>query len=167
MKKLVFILAIFALSGCYSFKGTSISPEMKTLEVKFFENNAALVVPNLSSVFTEDLKTRIRTQTRLSLTQNKPDAVIEGRITDYDIKPIAIQSNAKPIAGANRLTITISVKYTVNLEKEKKQSFEQSFSSFTDFSLAGSSLQSQEQNLIKKITSQLSDDVINRAFSQW
>jgi outer membrane lipopolysaccharide assembly protein LptE/RlpB len=167
MKKLLFILAIFTLSGCYSLKGTSIPAEMKTLDVKFFENNAALVVPNLSTVFTEDLKTRIRTQTRLSLTQNKADAVIEGRITDYDIKPIAIQDNAKPIAGANRLTITVEVKYTVNLEKEKKQSFTQTFSSFKDFSLAGNSLQSQEQDLIKKISNQLSEDVFNRAFSQW
>ncbi len=168
MRKLFFILSLFALSGCaYKFNAASIPVEMKTVSVLYFENNAQLVVPNLSQRLTEDLKTLIRDQSRLSLTQGEADAVFTGKITDYNIKPVAIVDNARPIAGANRLTITVSVKYTVNLEKEKKQSYEQSFSAFTDFTLAGNSLQSQEQELIKKVNKQLVENIFNRAFAQW
>jgi hypothetical protein len=123
------------------------------------------VVPNLSQQFTEDLKERIRTQSRLSITQNDGQAIFEGRITGYDIKPIAIQDNAAPVAGANRLTITVSVKYTNELDP--KQSFDESFSAFVDFTLAGQSLQSQEQSLIKRVNMQLSENIFNRAFAQW
>lgn len=166
MKRLVLILWVIALSGCgYKFNGASIPPDMKTINVQFFENNAPLVVPNLSQVFTEDLKERIRTQTPLNIVQSEAQAKFEGRITGYDIKPIAIQDNAKPIAGANRLTITVAVKYTNTLNT--KQSFDETFTAFTDFSLAGQSLQSQEQALIKKVNVQLVENIFNRAFAQW
>ena len=45
--------------------------------------------------------------------------------------------------------------------------FEENFSAFTDFSLAGQSLQSQEQGLIKKVNIQLTENIFNRAFAQW
>lgn len=172
MRKLVFILTVIALSGCgYKFNGAS-TEGLKTVKVEFFENNAALVVPNLSQSFTEDLKSRITTQSSLSITQNEADVTFTGNITGYDIKPIAIQDNARPIAGANRLTITVQVKYTNNVKPENgkgslSKSFDQSFTAFEDFSLAGQSLQSQEQALIKKVNIKLTENIFNQAFAQW
>ncbi len=167
MKKLRFLgIFLLLLNGCaYKFNGASIPTEMKTINVLFFENNAPLVVPTLSQQFTEELKERIRTQSRLSIIQGEAQARFEGRIIDYDIKPISIQDNNRPIAGANRLTVTVKVKYTNNIDK--KQSFEENFTTFTDFSLNGQSLQSQEPALIKKINSQLTENIFNRAFAQW
>lgn len=167
MKKLIFILAVFVLSGCgYKFNGAS-TTGLKTVKVQLFENNAPLVIPTLSNVFTEDLKDRIRTQSRLSLTQNEADVVFEGRITGYDIKPIAIQDNKAPVAGANRLTITVQVKYTNNTEFKQSKSFDQSFTAFEDFSLAGQSLESQQQRLIKLVNVKLTENIFNQAFAQW
>lgn len=169
MKKLIIVIAVIMLSGCgYKFNGAS-TDGLKTVKVEFFENNAPLVVPNLSQQLTEDLKERIRTQSKLNLTQNEADCVFQGRITGYDIKPIAIQDNSRPIAGANRLTITVAVKFTNNVYKEGSlgKSYEESFSAFTDFSLAGQTLQSQEQALIKKVNIQLTENIFNRAFAQW
>ena len=125
MKKIIFILAVFALSSCgYKFNGASIPADMKTISVAYIENNAQLVNPQLSQELTEGLKERIRTQSRLNIIPTGGDASFaEGKITGYDIKPISIQDNAKPIAGANRLTITMTIKYTSN--KDKKQSAEQ------------------------------------------
>jgi hypothetical protein len=168
MKKLMFIaVIIIALSGCYSFKGSSIPPDMKTVNIKYFENNAPLVDPNLSQVFTEDLKSRIRTQSSLNIIQADANGTFEGRITDYDIKPISIQDNAKPIAGANRLTITVEVKYTNRIKGHEKESFTQPFTAFKDFSLAGKTLASQQQSLNKDIVAQLTENIFNRAFAQW
>jgi len=170
MKKVFLFLAmILAVASCsYKFNGASIPPAMKTINVRFFENNAPLVVPTLAQTFTEDLKERIRTQSRLSITTGEADAIMEGRITGYDIKPIAFQDNSRPTAGLNRLTITVSVKYTNNLDTGKvKSSFEESFSAFKDFDLSSGTLQSQEQNLIKEVNKQLTENIFNRAFAQW
>lgn len=165
MKKWILLLITTVFWGCgYKFNGAS-TEGLKTVNVQFFENNAPLVVPNLSQQFTEDLKERIRTQSKLNITQNEADGLFEGRITGYEIKPIAIQDNTRPVAGANRLTITVAVKYTDNIEA--KRSFEENFTAFTDFSLAGQSLQSQEQALIKKVNIQLTENIFNRAFAQW
>lgn len=169
MKQLInrfyILLCLLVLWGCkISLNGSSIPPEMKTVNVMVFENNAPLVVASLSSQFTEELKTRIRNQTRLSITPNDAHAVFSGNIIGYDITPVAIQDNKQPTAGANRLTIRVKVKYVNNLNP--KQSFEESFERYKDFKLVGS-LQSLEGPLIKDVTAQLTEDIFNRAFAQW
>lgn len=168
MKKTVVCLltALFIVlpsCGIYNFTGGSIPPEMKTVTVQFFENNAQIVVPYLSTQFTEALKERIRNQSSLSIVRTEGDATFEGRISEYSITPAAIQGNAR--AGLNRLTITVNVKYT-NVIKPK-DSFEQSFSVSREFSSASQSIQSQEPGLIRDITRQLTEDIFNRSFANW
>jgi hypothetical protein len=170
MKKricLLLLLPVLALFNSCSVKlnGASIPPEMKTISVLFFENNAPLVIPNLSQDFTEALKTRIRNSTSLSITQNDANAVFEGRITGYDLKPVALQNNNVPSAGGTRLTIRVSAKYTNNLNP--KQSFEESFERYQDFTLGSQSVDLVQQQLIKTINLQLTEDIFNRAFAQW
>ena len=166
MKNILFILTLLVLTGLgYKFNGASIPADMKTISVAYIENNAQLVNPELSQLLTEGIKDRIRTQSRLNIIPTGGDASFEGKITGYDIKPISIQDNAKPIAGANRLTITMSIKYTST--KDKTQSFYQPFTSFTDFTLAGNSFQYQEKELVRKVTVQLIENIFNRAFAQW
>lgn len=169
MKRIVILLAVIAglfYSCTIKLNGASIPAEMKTINIQFFENNAPLVIPYLSQQFTEDLKTRVRNQSRLSLSQTDADATMEGRITGYDIKPVSLADNQQQLnTGASRLTITISVKYTNNLNA--KQSFEESFSRYKDFTLTGSNLEAQQPQLIKDINAQLTEDVFNRAFAQW
>lgn len=148
-----------------SLDGASIPPELKTINVMFFENTAPLVVNNLSQLFTEALKERVRSQTSLSMVRGEADATMEGQITGYGIAPASIQAttdNRAPIAGLTRLTITVKVKYT-NIAN-KKYNFEESFSRFKDFSGA---LSTQEQTLILDINKQLTEDIFNRAFANW
>jgi hypothetical protein len=167
MKKILLFLVVVILSGCYSFNGAS-TDGIKTVKIPIFENNAPLVVSYLSSRFTESLKERIRNQSKLIIVEGDADVSFEdSRITGYDIKPIAIQDNSNPIAGANRLTITVQVKYTVNSDSKTSKSFNESFSAFEDFSLAGQSLQSQEERLIRLVSAKLTENIFNRAFAQW
>lgn len=164
---ILFLPAILLISSCgiYSFTGGSISAGMKTVSVPLFENNAPLVVPNLSQLFTEALKDRIRSQTSLSFLRVDGDANFEGRITAYNVQPVAIQANDQVTAGLNRLTITVQVKYSNNIEPGK--GFEQSFTRYKDFSSQTSSFASQEQQLIRDINQQLTEDIYNRAFANW
>src|SRR5690606_1697610 len=147
----------------YSFTGASIPASMETVSVDFFENNAPLVVPYLSQDFTEALKERIRNQSRLSMVRADADASFSGRITGYSINPTAVQGNDR--AGLNRLTITVSVRYSNKLNP--KLDFEKSFSRFKDFSTAAGPIQSQEQQLIKDINDMLTEDIFNQAFANW
>lgn len=145
----------------YSFSGASIPPNMKTVNVLIFENNAPIVVPNLSQQFTEALKNRIRNQSSLNVVRNEADATFEGTITDYNFRPVAVTANES--AEQTRLTITVKVKYTNNLVPE--MSFEESFSRFRQFQ--GSNIAAQEQNLILEINRELTEDIFNRAFANW
>lgn len=168
MKKIIFLLSVVILSGCsYKFNGASIPAEMKTISVPFFENNAALVDPNLSQQLTEAFKDRIRTQSKLNITVGSGDGKFEVKITDYDVKPISIQDNTKPVAGANRLTISVNAIYSVNIKGKEKEGFTQGFTAFTDFSLAGQSFAAQQKALNKKVIDQLTENIFNRAFAQW
>ena len=159
------IAAAFLLQSCgvYTFSGASIPEEMKTISVQFFENNATLVVPYLASQFTEALKERIRNQSPLSIIRADADANFEGRITDYSVRPVAIQGNDR--AGLSRITVTVNVKYTNALKPEL--SFEESFSASQEFSLNQGSLESQQQKLIPIINKQLSELIFNKAFANW
>lgn len=166
-KLLSFFVLAALLSACsYKFSGAS-TEGLKTVNVRVFENNAPLVVPTLSNQLTEAFKTRIRNQTKLSLTTNEADAIFEGRITGYDIKPVALQGTSTPTAGANRLTITISVKYTNTVKDHEKESFEESFTRYFNFPLTGAPVQSLLPAAIENINQQLTEDIFNRAFAQW
>ena len=159
------ILLAFTTPGCYTLKSNVIPVEMKTVNVAFFENNAPLVVSNLSLTFTEALKTRIRTTTRLSIVNGEGDANISGAITDYRSVPVSIQApntNAPPIAGAQSLTLAIRVKF--DYPNDKNLTFDQTFTKSVNYS---GNLASQEQTLLQQLTNQLIDDIFNKAFNNW
>jgi len=158
-------LVFFTQSCTIKLSGESIPAELKTINIGYFENNAQLVVGNLSQNFTEALKSRVRSTTRLAIVQGEADASMTGNITGYTIEPVSVQAtnnNVAPIAGANRLTITVSVTYTN--KADKKLNFTQSFPAFADFT---GDIASKEQGLIATITKQLTEDIFNRAFANW
>ena len=90
MGKINFLILLFAAVLCcnscklykvsYSTTGASISPDVKTFSVDYFPNKAPLVVPYLSSLFTEKLTDYMRSKTGLSrLTDNNGDIVSKAR----------------------------------------------------------------------------------------
>ena len=111
MKKILYIslITIFSSCGFYSFTGASISPDVKTFSVDYFNNKSTTVNASLSSVFTEMIKEHFTRQTSLEQIENEGDLSFEGEITSYSIKPIAIQANET--ARQNRLTIKVKVKF--------------------------------------------------------
>ncbi len=160
-----FAFCIFLFSSCkvnYSMSGASVSPDIKTFQIKYFQKTSALGPSSLSQVFTEKLKEKFLTQTNLKLSDKDADLIFEGSITNYAVTPLAIQ--ADETAAKNRLTITISVKFT-NL-KNDQQNFENSFSRFSDYN-SNQSLSTVENDLITEINDQLADDVFNKAFINW
>jgi len=147
----------------YKFTGASISPDVKTVSIEYFQNLAPIVQPTLSQNFTEALKDMFQRQTSLQLVNNQTgDLSFEGKITDYNSVPQAIQGNEQ--VTSNRLTITVQVKFT-NL-KDPKQDFEQSFSQYADYPTE-SNLSSVEQTLNQEIVKKLVEDIFNKSVSNW
>ncbi|MDB5136729.1 MAG: hypothetical protein JWP37_3332 [Mucilaginibacter sp.] len=161
----VSFLVLFNQSCTVKLNGSSIPLELKTINVEYFENNSPLVINYLSQQFTEALKAKIRSTTRLSIVQGEATAKMTGTITNYVIEPVSIQAtnnNVAPIAGAERLTITVNVIYT-NIA-DKKFNFTQSFPAHADFT---GNIADHEQALITTIIAQLTEDIFNRAFANW
>lgn len=159
------IASITLLSSCkprISLSGATIPPEAKTISVGFFTNNTTLGAPSLSQRFTEKLRDVVSQQTNLALVKQNGDLQFEGTINDYHVAPVAIQSTDQ--ASANRLTITVNVKYSNKFEETK--SFEQSFTRFADFS-SSENISSKEAELVTEIFRQLTEDIFNRAFNNW
>lgn len=156
------LLAIF--TSCtigYSFTGTSLSPDVKTVTIDYFNNRASLVNPNLSQEFTEGLKDKFTSQAGLTLVENDGDLQFEGAITNYRLSPVAVQKDA---AAMMRLTITVNVKF--HNEKDPKQDFTQSFSQYEDYS-SDEDFSSVEETLTSSIVEKLLDKIFIKAAANW
>ena len=172
MKKTIYLsilLAAIVLGACklqkisYSFTGGTIPTEAKTFSVDYFSNKAEIVVPYLSSMFTEELKDKMRNQTSLNeVTEGDGDLHFEGQITGYSIRPVNIQRDE--VAASNRLTITVRVKYTNPYDD--KLSFDSSFSHYYDYDNSVD-FTSVEETAIKEIIEKIIDDIYNKAFINW
>ena len=166
-KQVGFLMLITAviLSACkasFSFTGASIAPEVKTVSVDFFAINASLAPPNSGQLFTEALKDIFIAQTNLVLVKSDGDLQFEGYVSDYNNNPVAIQGNEQ--AALTRVTMTVKVKFTNT--NDEKQSFESSFSRFEDLP-ANEDLASSEEELINAINEQLTQDIFNKAVTNW
>jgi len=167
MKKNIYILLIILTStvSCkvnYSFTGASIPEDVKTVSISNFPSYAPLASAGLSQSFTEALKDIFLSQTNLGLIKQNGDLQFEGSITNYAVTSIAIQGNET--AALNRLSITVSVIF-IN-KKDEKQNFETSFTRFADYE-SSKSLASIEDDLIKDINDQLTQDIFNRSVNNW
>lgn len=154
------------LNSCtvsYSFSQGSIPPEIRTVSISRFQNNALLVAPILSSTFTETLQDKFSRETRLTQVREGGDLHFEGEITNYTSIPASIAAGTDQ-ATQNRLTITVRVRFTNNFDPSA--SFDKSFSAFADYP-TGQTLQGVESTLIPEISQQLADEIFNAALSNW
>ncbi len=160
-----FILLAFLLPACkvrLSMSGVDLGAA-KTVSVNYFQNNASLSKPTYSATLTESLKDALTSQSPLTLANHGADLQFEGSVTAYAVTPIAISSGTDQ-AALNRLTITVSVKFTNN--KDEKKNFESSFTRYADFP-STTNLNAAEDGLIKTINDQLVQDIFNKALINW
>ncbi len=150
--------------GCYSFKGISIDPNDQTFFIQTFDNVAPAAPPTYAIEFTELLKQKIRTETRLRLQQDNPDLEFSGQVTGYNVVPIAPKPGE--VVARNRLEIRISVTLTNNKDEKRSWTNPKDFSFFAEFG-NDQDLLSIQDRLISEINPQLLEDVFNAAFNNW
>lgn len=149
--------------GIYSFSGTSIQPDVKTITINYFEYKALKVNPTLSNDLTEALRTQFRKMTGLEQLDMDGDLEITGEITGYDVRATAI--TAGDVASQNRLTVNVKVSFT-NKKHPEDDFSSKSFSAYSDFD-ATQSLDAVESTLITEIIDKLVEDIFNATVAQW
>ncbi len=157
-------LMLLLLSGCYSFKGVSIPEETTSFYIQDFDiSNRALKAPRqLGTVFTDQFKRKVMRESRLNFTDTNPDVEFSGEISRFAIRSVAPQPDET--TSFSRLDIAIQVDYVDHLVEENNWS--KSFSDFRNFDQNVNFLDVQDQ-LVKEIFEQISEDIFNETFSNW
>ena len=161
----IFIISLTIIIGCkvsYSFSGASISPQVKTFSIQYFQNRAPLVQPGLGQFLTDAMIDKCRAQTNLKYLVGLGDVNFEGDITEYNTRPLTVAADAQ--AAMNRFTITVKVKFTNAIDPELN--FEQNFSRYEDYD-SNLDLSVVEKELSDKIIAMIVEDVFNQAFVNW
>lgn len=162
-------LLIILLNSCYTFTGNSLNHDEKTILIKNFPNNAALVNPTLSQDFTVLLQNRFLQRTTLKGAIENPDILVEGEITDYSITPTAISNPINTDGGSiqsaqNKLVITVKVHY------ENKKFPEASFDrTYTDEAIFSSDLDINqiETSQVKIVNERIINKIFNDIVANW
>ena len=149
--------------GIYSFTGTSIQPDVKTVTINYFEYTALKVNPSLSNQLTEALQEKFRKLTKLEQVDMDGDLEIVGAVTGYDVKATAITANEQ--ASQNRLTVTVKISF-INRKYPEDDFENKSFSAYADFA-ATESLDAVEAALCEEIIEKLCDDMFNATVANW
>jgi hypothetical protein len=165
----VFLLFTGVLQSCYTFTGSSLSPEIKTVQINEFINNAPLVNPTLAQQFSTDIQNRFLQRTTLKGTKENPDMLIEGEITDYSISPTTISSNVNAPGGniqaaQNKLTISVKVHYENKIEPDK--SFDRIFSDEAVFS-SDLDINAIEASQVKLVNERIINKIFNDIVANW
>ena len=160
------LVAALLLGGCsivkYSFSGTSIQPDVKTVTINYFEYKALKVNPTLSNDLTEAMKDKFRKLTKLEQVEMDGDLELSGAVTGYEVRAAAV--TADEVAAMNRLTVTASLKFTNR--KYPEEDFEKSFSAYSDYD-SNNSLDAVEGTLCEEIVQKLIEDMFNASVAQW
>lgn len=167
------ILLTLALNGCgvYSFTGISIDySQVKTISIATFFNDSGGGPPNLSQQFTEAIKDYFQQNSELLLVNYDGDLQLEGAITGYRLRPVnsTAGGNTVSTASGNSLQrLEIVVKASFIHTKDDTQSYEKTFTFFSDYDPASTSLTAAEPELIDTIFEQIIFDIFNASVANW
>lgn len=156
------LLVTVTSCGVYSFTGTTLSPDIKSVTINNFTLATAGGPANLPLTLNEKLKEYYQRYTNLKVIPNNGDIVLEGNITGYEL--VAVAPTAQDQAAVNRLQITVLARFYNN--KDETKNFEQSFSFYQDFP-QGQTLSQNESRLVPKILDQIVLDIFNKTAADW
>ena len=163
LKLIVFFLVISSCSIKYSLTGASISPETKTFQVNYFQNNAPLIEPGIERDFTNKLIDLLVNQTSLELVKSNGDLIYEGEIVEYRISPTTATANNT--AAQNRLTVGVNVRFFDKNDEDAE--FEKRFSFYYDFPGNVQLIGGQRDSALDEIFERITQDVFNASLAKW
>ena len=169
--KLLYIIGVVMLllmgTSCsisYKFNGATIDyTRIKTVTIEDFPNQAPLVYPPLSQMFSERLREQFRRNTRLEPVETNGDLILEGAIVGYELTPMAMQEDA--LSAMTRFTITVRVSYN-NMVEEKKSFSGRTFTSSQEFD-SNNLFSDIQEGLAGELIDDLVKQIFNATVEDW
>ena len=165
MKRFLIIIAL-ALSaascGIYSFTGTNIQSDVKTITIPYVEYKALRVNPSLSNDMPEALQDKFRKLTSLEQVDVDGDLELVCEITGYEVTATSVTANE--VAAQNRLTVSVKIEFSNR--KYPEDDVSKSFSAYEDYD-SNNSLDAVEATLCETIIEKLVEDIFNATVAQW
>ena len=161
MIRTLFISLVLFSYGCYSLQGISIPAEVDTFYVENFEDRTGEIPPGFNEIFSEDLTTKIRTDSRLRVNSDNPDISFTGVINRFTVR--AEDPNSTTGTSLNRLYLTIEVTYYNSAtDEEKKKTYDET----EDFGADQDFFDIQE-DLLDIISERIIERIFNDSFTSW
>jgi hypothetical protein len=156
-------LLLTLLAGCYSFKGGSVPPHLKTIAIPIVEDQSGYGDPNLSKSFTDKLVTLFTNDNTLQLAdRNNADSMLEGVITDVKDIPSVLEGGTEQVT-TRRMVVT--VRMTFQDMKLHKKIWEKTFSNWGDYP-SGGGLTQRNAGVIEAVR-KLTEDILNDTVAGW
>jgi len=163
------IIALFlctTLSSCaisYKFNGASIDyATTHSISIADFPNMAAMVYAPLSQQLSEGIRDLFARQTRLEILRKGGNLELEGEITGYTINAMAISADS--YAAETKLTITVKVRFTNNIEPS--ESFEKTYTAFQTFD-SNKLLTDVQDELCATMITEIAESIYNDTVAKW
>jgi len=160
------LLISLVLAGCaisYKFNGASIDyATTKTISIADFPNMAPMVYSPLSQQLSEEIRDLFARQTRLEILRKGGQLELEGEITGYSIAAMSISSDS--YAAETKLTITVKVRFTNNIEPS--ESFEKTYTAYQTFD-SNKLLTDVQDELCSIMVTEIAESIYNDTVAKW
>ncbi|MCQ2311089.1 MAG: LPS assembly lipoprotein LptE [Paludibacteraceae bacterium] len=167
MKKIIIIgIMGIMLNSCavsYKFNGASIDyATTHSISIADFPNMAVLVYPPLSQNLSEGIRDLYARQTRLEILRKGGQLELEGEITGYDLTAMSISADS--YAAETKLTITVKVRFTNNVNPD--ESFEKTYTAFQTFD-SNKLLTDVQDELCDIMITEIAENIYNDTVAKW
>jgi hypothetical protein len=157
------LIAILVLiSGCYSFKGGSVPPHLKTIAIPTFSDQSGSGEASLRETFTNKVIEKFIQDNSLELADQKvSDSILECTVTSLRDEPLSI------VAGESvaKRKITISVQIVFKDMKFKKTIFDKQLSNWGEYNTSGGP--DIRKAAIGDALDKLTEDILLETVSGW
>ena len=109
MKYFIFILSVFMISGCYSFKGGSVPDHLKTLRIATVTDNSGYGNPQFMQKMTNELFKQFRQEGSFKIVERGGDAKLN--VTISDIREEKYQVSQQELETERKITTVCDVEY--------------------------------------------------------
>lgn len=160
------LLLLLFLPGCisYSFTGTSIPNDVRTISISFFPDNSQSGLGDLSNRLNNALINRFVNQSRLSLTGERDDADswLEGNIQSYRNRPFSVGGDEQ----ANLNEIQIVVRATFQFVNSEQPEYSKTFTGSATYDVLQNPVDGEIEAATEALQ-QIANNAFNDAVSNW
>ncbi len=159
---LILLIIFNSLSGCYSFKGGSVPPHLKSIAIPLFDDQSGFGEAGLRENFTNKTIEKFRKDNSFELTDE--------RVSDSKLvcTIVSVQNIPSVVAAGEAVTkwkITVTVKAVFTDMKLKRIIFDKQISNWTEYDAATGpeARQAALQSTIDKLT----EDILLETVANW